>query len=324
VTLVGWRMSLPVGSRLYDLKIPLRSDVSLSRYSTFRIGGAARFFSEPTSLEELQALVDFARAENLPFLVIGKGSNILFPDEGFPGLVVTLIHFQPNRIVFDRERETVTASSGVGLYRLALAARDAELGGTEFLSHIPGTLGGALVMNAGFSRFRGKKMEIGERVEEVLVLTPEGELRRLGPEEIDFQYRRTRLEGLVVLEVRLKLHRARRGDIQAEIEANFSYRNRVQDLRYPSAGSVFKNPSSEQGSSGQLIEKVGLKGKRIGGAMISERHANFIVNVDSARATDVQELIHLAQERVVENFGVSLEPEIRIIESPERLIENKL
>ena len=306
-------MNLPVGLRISDLKIQLRSDVSLSRYSTFQIGGPARFFSEPNTTHELQSLLDFARTEELPLLVIGKGSNLLFPDEGFPGLVVTLIHFEPHRIVFDQEQECVTASGGVNLYRLALAARDAGLGGVEFLSHIPGTLGGALVMNAGFSRFRGRKMEIGDLVEEVKVLGPEGELRRLGREELSFAYRKTNLDGVVVVEARLKLYRAKPEEIQAQIQASFDYRNRVQDLRYPSAGSVFKNPEGKQGSSGQLIEKVGLKGKRIGGAMISDRHANFIVNTGGAKASDVLALIAAAQEKVFEKFGVHLEPEIRII-----------
>lgn len=308
-------MNLPVGLKISDLKIPLRSDVSLSRYSTFQIGGPACFFSEPSTVDELQGLLDFARAEELPFLVIGKGSNVLFPDEGFQGLVVTLIHLEPHSLVFDQAKESVTASAGVNLYRLALAARDAGLGGVEFLSHIPGTLGGALVMNAGFSRFPGRKMEIGDLVEEVTVLGPEGELRRLSREELRFAYRKTNLEGLIVVEARLKLSRAKPEAIQAEIRASFEYRNRVQDLRYPSAGSVFKNAEGKQDSSGQLIEKVGLKGKRIGGAMISDRHANFMVNVGGARASDILELISLAQKKVFETFEVRLEPEIRIIKS---------
>ncbi|MBI4115284.1 MAG: UDP-N-acetylmuramate dehydrogenase [Candidatus Omnitrophica bacterium] len=308
-------MSLPVGSKVPGLKIPLRFDVPLSRYSTIQIGGNAKFFSEPKSIEELQGLLEFARESDLPILGIGKGSNILFPDDGFPGLVITFIHFEPNKIVIDQDRETVTASSGVSLYRLALASRDAGLGGAEFLSHIPGTVGGALVMNAGFSRFPGKKMEIGELVEEVTVLTPEGEIKNLSQGELEWDYRKTNLDGLIVLAGRLKLHRAPTEAVTKEIQESFSYRNRVQDLRYPSAGSVFKNPAGAQGSSGQLIEKVGLKGKKIGGAMISDKHANFIVNTGGARASDVLDLISLVQEKVLEAFGVHLEPEIRIIQN---------
>jgi UDP-N-acetylmuramate dehydrogenase len=309
-------MSLPVESKSFGLKTLLRFDVPLFRYSTFQIGGPARYFSEPSSVEEIEALLEFARSEELPVLTIGKGSNLLFPDEGFPGLVMTLIRFEPKKILFDEEQCTVTASSGVNLYRLAMACREACLGGIEFLSHIPGTLGGALVMNAGFGRFPGQPMEIGDRVEEVTVLTPEGELRKLGAGEVEFRYRETNLDPFIILEARLKLYKARREEIQAEIRSNFNYRNRVQDLRYPSAGSVFKNPSGAPGSSGQLIDKVGLKGERVGGAMISERHANFIVNTGGAKASDVLALIQLAQAKVFEAFGVRLEPEIRRITAP--------
>jgi UDP-N-acetylmuramate dehydrogenase len=311
-------MNSPVDSKVSGLKAPLRFDVPLSRYSTIQIGGNARYFSEPASLDELTALLDFVREEDLPLLGIGKGSNILFPDEGFPGLVMTFIHFEPNKIVCDVERCVVTVSSGVNLYRLALAARDAGLGGVEFLSHVPGTVGGALMMNAGFSRFPGQKMEIGGSVEEVTVLTRTGQIRRLAREEIEFGYRRTNLEGFVILECRLKLFRRKPEEIQKEITASFDYRNRVQDLRYPSAGSVFKNPGGNQGSSGQMIEKASLKGKKIGRAMISDRHANFIVNLGGAKASEVLELIRLAQEKVFEKFAVRLEPEIRIIKSSDK------
>ena len=297
----------------FDLKVPIRTEVPLHRYSTIQIGGDARFFSEPTNLEELESLLEFARAEDLPLIGIGKGSNILFSDEGFPGLVITFIHYEPTRIVFNEKEESVTASSGVNLYRLALAARDAGFGGVEFLSHIPGTLGGALMMNAGFSRIPGEKKEVGNLVEEVTVLTPDGLIRRLNREELTFHYRKSSLEGYIILEARLKLYPAKSEAVQFEIEACFSYRNRVQDLRYPSAGSVFKNPGGSQGSAGQLIEQVGLKGHRIGNAMISDRHGNFIVNLGGARAADVLDLIRLAQEKVFDSFEVRLEPEIRIV-----------
>lgn len=168
-------------------------------------------------------------------------------------------------------------------------------------------------MNSGFSRFPGRKMEIGDLVEAVTVMTPEGEIETLGRESLEFGYRRSNLGSAYVLSARLKLFPRTRDEIHDEIQANFSTRNRVQDVRYPSAGSVFKNPGGAFGSSGQLIDQVGLKGKRIGGAMISSRHANFIVNLGGAKASDVLQLIELAQHRVFESFGAVLEPEIRII-----------
>lgn len=306
-------MSSHDGLKTAEFKIPLRFDVPLSRYSTFQIGGPARYFSEPTNREELEVLLQFARQEKLPLLIIGKGSNILFPDEGFGGLVITFIHFEPGRITFRRKDYTVTVSCGVNLYRLALACRDREFGGVEFLSHIPGTVGGALMMNASFSRVPGKKMEIGDLVEEVNALSLEGEPVRRGREVLEFSYRKSNFEGQILLDCRLKLFHRKREEIQTEIQANFSYRNQVQDLRYPSAGSVFKNPPGNLGSSGQLIDRAGLKGRRIGGAMISPRHANFIVNLGGAKASDVLQLVELAQEKVFEAFGIHLEPEIRII-----------
>ena len=313
-------MNLPEESKILGPKTLLRSEVPLSRYSTLQIGGPARFFSEPGTREELIGLLEFARAEGLPILVMGKGSNILFPNEGFPGLVITLIHYGQNRIAFDHTFHTATVSSGVNLYRLATASRDAGLGGTEFLSHIPGTLGGAVMMNAGFSRVRGLKKEIGDLVEEVTVLAPDGQVRQLNRADLIFEYRHSNLDGFIILEAKLQLTPASPEEIQSEILANFAYRNNVQDLRYPSAGSVFKNPQASQGSSGQMIERVGLKGKRIGGAMISDRHANFIVNVGGARSGDVVELVRLAQQRVLDEFKVRLEPEIRIIQAPEHLV----
>ncbi len=313
-------MNLPDESKIPALETLLRSEVSLARYSTLQTGGPARFFSEPKTQQELIRLLQFTRSEGLPFLVIGKASNILFPDEGFPGLVITLIHFEQNRIAFDRERHTATVSSGVNLYRLATVCRDAGLGGTEFLSHIPGTLGGAVRMNAGFSRVRGVKKEIGDLVEELTVLTEDGHVCSLSRTDLIFQYRHTNLDGTIILEAKLGLTPASPEEIQSEILANFAYRNSVQDLRYPSAGSVFKNPQASQGSCGQMIEQVGLKGKRIGGAMISDRHANFIVNVGGARSADIIELVRLAQQRVWEEFAVRLEPEIQIIQTPEHLV----
>lgn len=294
-------------------KVIPRRDVSLARFSTFQIGGDAKYFAEPKNLDELKSLLEFAKSEDLPVLGIGKGSNILFPDEEFPGLVITLIHYEPTHIIFHLESTTVSVSSGVNLYRLALAARDAGFGGTEFLSHIPGTVGGALMMNAGFTRIAGEPKEIGSLVEEITALTPTGVIRHLGREEIHFHYRKSGLEGYILLEARLKLYRAKPEDIQREIEACFDYRNTVQDLRYPSVGSIFKNPGSPHGSAGQLVDRAGLKGHRVGNAMISDRHGNFIVNLGGAKAAHVTQLIHLAQEKVFEKFEVRLEPEVRII-----------
>jgi UDP-N-acetylmuramate dehydrogenase len=281
-----------------------------------QVGGPAQYFAEPTCEEELVEAIEFARHEKIPFIILGKGSNVIFPDEGYPGLVITLIHYEDNRIVFDPERPSVTASGGVHLYRFTLACRDAGLGGAEFLANIPGTVGGALVMNAGFSRFPGQSNEIGDIVEDVTVMDPEGKKERLTRNGLTFSYRRSNLDGRIVLEAKFSLWRRAYGQIEKEIRANFDYRNQKQDLRYPSSGSIFKNPPPPHPSAGQLIERMGLKGAVVGGAMVSTKHGNYIINVGRAKSSDVSALIQKIQQAVLDATEIFLEREVRIIEKP--------
>ncbi len=299
-----------------DLKVSLRPNVLLARYTTMQVGGEALYFAEPTCEDELLEAIEFARQEKISFMVLGKGSNVIFPDAGYPGLVITLIHFQDNRIEFDPENPRVTVSSGVHLYRFALACRNAGLGGAEFLANIPGTLGGAVVMNAGFSRFPGQLNEIGDLVEEVTVLSEDGSKERLARKDLAFSYRHSNLEGRIVLEAKLLLWRRKPEEIEKEIRANFDYRNRKQDLLHPSSGSIFKNPKAPNPSAGQLIEKLGLKGTRVGSAMVSEKHGNYIINCGQAKSSDVIELIEKIQKTVLDATEVFLEREVRIIEKP--------
>ena len=279
-----------------------------------QVGGPARYFAEPATQEELSELVEFARHENLPFMILGKGSNVLFPDEGFDGLVITLIHFEQEGIVFGPEEPWVTASAGIYLYRLVLACRDRGLGGSEFLANVPGTMGGALIMNAGFSRFPGQTNAIGDLVEEVYVLGDEGKKEIIPRQDLQFSYRRSNLQGRIILGGKLRLWRRKPEEIQREIRANFEDRSDKQDLRHPSSGSIFKNPLPPNPSAGELIERAGLKGSRIGGAMVSAKHGNTIVNTGGAKASDVIQLIRKIQETVLDATGISLEPEVRIIE----------
>ncbi len=281
-----------------------------------QVGGLARYFSEPKTEEELFDLLDFARHENLPYMVMGKGSNLIFPDEGFPGLVITLIHYELDKIVFDEEEPRVTASAGTYLYRLVLACRDHGLGGSEFLCNIPGTLGGALFMNAGFSRFPGQSNEIGDVIEQVTVLDEHGTKQTLHANQIEFSYRHSSLQGKIILSGTLRLWRRRPEDIQTEIRANFDYRNEKQDMKHPSSGSIFKNPGKPNLSAGQLIEKAGLKGTRVGDAMVSLKHGNYFINMGSAKCADIVQLIQKVQKSVFDATGILLEPEVRIVEKP--------
>ena len=244
-----------------------------------------------------------------------RSTNTIFPDDGFPGIVINLIHFEQNQIEFDLEKFTVKASAGIFLYRLVLACRDAGLGGTEFLANIPGTVGGAVLMNAGFSRYAGQRNEIGDLVRQVCAITPSGEKKIFDASELQFSYRHSNLENHVILWASFQLWRRPAETIQQEIKANFQYRNKEQDMRYPSSGSIFKNPLGGM-SAGCLIDKAGLKGTKIGGAMVSERHGNYIVNVGQSKSADIKALIQFVQKAVFNATGVKLEPEVRIVEKP--------
>lgn len=301
-------MNLPI-----DTKTLLRHNVRLSQYTTMQVGGTARYFAEPSTEEELLDLIDYARHENIPFMILGKGSNTIFPDEGFPGLVITLIHYEQNKISFDPDKPFVTASAGIFLYRLVLACRDHHLGGGEFLANIPGTLGGALMMNAGFSRFSGQRNEIGDIVEEVTVLHADGKKETIHRKDLQFSYRHSNLQGKIILGGTLHLWFRPADEIQSEIKANFDYRNTKQDLRHPSSGSVFKNPGGDYPSAGLLIEKCGLKGTRIGDAMVSEKHGNYFINAGEAKTSEVVQLIEKIQKAVFNATGILLEPEVRIV-----------
>lgn len=304
-------MSLPI-----DSKISLRHNVNLSQYCTMQVGGPAKYFAEPGNEEELIELIEFARNEGIPFFILGKGSNVIFQDEGYPGLVITLMRFESNRLIADSKNCFLDASSGVHLYRLAVFAKESGLGGAEFLCNVPGTLGGALIMNAGFSRHPGQSNEIGDIAWEVRVLDGDGRKYVLGRKDLKFSYRHSNLGGKVILGAKLKLWNRHREDIDREIRLNFQYRNDKQDLRHPSSGSIFKNPGTPHPAAAKLIETAGLKGKQIGGAMVSTKHANYIINTGRAKSSDIQQLIDEVQTAVFRTTGVELQREVRIIEKP--------
>jgi len=299
-----------------DLKTLLRRNVRLSQFTTMQVGGLANYFAEPSTEEELFDLIEFAKKEQLLWMILGKGSNLIFSDEGWPGLVITLIHYEQDRLHCDKEKGLASASAGIYLYRFVLACRDQGLGGAEFLANIPGTVGGALVMNAGFSRYKGQTNEIGDITEEVTVLNAEGQKEIFSRNDLVFSYRHSNLAGRVVLEGTFQLWRRPSEDIQKEIKANFDYRNSEQDLHYPSSGSIFKNPGPGLPSAWQLIDKLGLKGTRVGDAMVSVKHGNYMINAGKASSSDLVALIRKVQKAILDETGILLELEVRIIEKP--------
>ncbi len=271
--------------------------------NTWRIGGLAETVCWPESEEELREIWLKCQEQGIPFRLFGRGSNVLFPDEGLPG--VTVISTGLAQSVWDFE--WVTVGAGYSLARLSQEAADRGLTGLEFARGIPGTVGGAVVMNAG-----AHGGSIQDVLEEVKILAPEGEVQRLAKEDIQFGYRECSLrDQAIVLEGVFHLKPGDPDVIQATMSENLARRKAAQPLELPNAGSVFRNPPG--GSAGRLIEEAGWKGKRLGGAQVSSKHANFIVNQGNATARDVLALIREIQKDVHHQFGVELKTEVRYI-----------
>lgn len=292
----------------------LQRNVLLASYTTLRIGGPAAYFAEPEGEEELSRLLVWAKREGLSFFILGNGSNVIFEDAGYLGLVISMCRFRNDLIKMDFDRSQVTVSAGVSLARLVRFCQESGLAGTEFLAQIPGTVGGALVMNAGFSRYSGQRNEIGDLVMGIRALQKDGTPVMLGREDLKFSYRHSNLDKYLVLEATLKLWRRPKDQIQNEMQANHDFRKMRQNVTEPNAGSIFKNPLGLYPAAGILIEKAGLKGKRIGGIQVSGQHANYFINKGNATSKDVVQLIQEVQKAVFHAAGITLEPEIRIVQ----------
>jgi len=291
---------------------PIDWHCDLSRYTSFAIGGPAEAMVTVESYGELQALLRFLAEENIPWRIIGKGTNLLVSDAGFSGVVFRL----GGDFVAVSEREhgdgSVLVHCGAGNSLSALAMRCSERGlaGLAFACGIPGTLGGAVIMNAGAW---GK--DIGSILQTVTLVTGDGEIH-LDAGALDFSYRCckgfTRYQAkAVVAAVELRLYRGDAPAILADCKALLTKRKATQPHEHASAGSFFKNPSGN--SAGRLIEASGLKGLRVGAAMISEKHGNFLVNTGGATAADVLCLMKIVQEKVKHDSGISLEPEVHFL-----------
>jgi UDP-N-acetylmuramate dehydrogenase len=280
-------------------------DEPMERFTTFRVGGKAEAICFVEDDESLERLLTYAEKTGTPFIVAGKGSNLLVKDRGVKGLVIIL---RGKLALFERTgEETVLAGAGLHLADFLKACRQEGLAGLEFLAGIPGTVGGAVAMNAG-----AWGMETGDAVNEVEMVLPSGERVTRNRSNLHFSYRRFAMpEGAVI--VRAGFHgTAENPALVAEKMSRYlELRKKTQPVESASAGSVFRNPPDDY--AGRLIESVGLKGVVIGGAMISAKHANFIVNTGGATAGDVIALMELARQKVKEKRGVDLEPEIRIV-----------
>ncbi|RRK11430.1 UDP-N-acetylmuramate dehydrogenase [Lactiplantibacillus garii] len=284
--------------------IEIKKDESLSHYTNTKTGGPADFVAFPKSISEAKALIEYANREQVPLTVIGNASNLIVKDGGIRGLTMILtkmnqIHASENHVV---------AEAGAALIATTKVACRASLTGLEFAAGIPGSVGGAVFMNAG--AYGG---EISEVVEEVTVLTREGQLKTLSNADLDFGYRHSTVQDYddTVVTATFALKPGDQTKIQARMDELNTLRAAKQPLEWPSCGSVFKRPTGY--FTGKLIHDAGLQGHRIGGAEVSKKHAGFIINVDHATATDYMDMIHYVQKVVFEKFGVHLQTEVRII-----------
>ena len=278
----------------------------MARHTTMRVGGPAEILFSPASEGELLFAVREAKRAGAPFRIIGNGSNLLVLDGGLPGLTIRLGEAF-SKISVDGNQ--IRAQAGALLSRVAAAARDASLTGLEFASGIPGSAGGGMAMNAG--AYGGQLSDVFEGCR---ALDPEtGIISALGSAEMALGYRESAAlsRGLIVTEAAFRLTAGDRSAIQAKMDDLSARRREKQPLNLPSAGSTFKRP--EGYFAGALIEQAGLKGLRVGGACVSEKHAGFVVNDRNATARDVLDLIRLVQARVLEHSGVRLETEVRIL-----------
>lgn len=280
----------------------IKADEPMAKHTTFRVGGNADFFVEAGSPEELSNIIKYLKQTERSYLILGNGSNLLVGDKGYEGVVLHL-GSRFNRI--EMEGNTVTAQAGALLSAVSKAAARAGLTGLEFASGIPGTVGGAVVMNAG--AYGGEMKQV---VSKVTVMTEEGEILELDNDTMEFGYRTSIIKNrpFIALEAQLTLMPGEMAEIQEKMEDFAARRKSKQPLEYPSAGSVFKRP--EGYFAGKLIMDAGLRGYRIGGAQVSEKHCGFIINLGNATAADISELIDEVTERVKEQFSVTLEPEV--------------
>ena len=276
----------------------------LKQYTYTKVGGAADYLAFPRNQYELKRIVTFANAQEIPWMVLGNSSNIIVRDGGIEGFVIMFDHFHDIRV----NGYVIEAEAGAKLIDVTHVARYHSLTGFEFACGIPGSIGGAVYMNAG--AYGG---EIAHILQSCKVLTPEGEIKTLTAEELAFGYRHSKIQetGDVVISAKFALAPGNYDQIDQEMARLTHLRELKQPLEYPSCGSVFKRPVGH--FAGQLISEAGLKGHRIGGVVVSEKHAGFMINVDHGTAKDYEDLIAHVIATVEKSSGVTLEREVRII-----------
>jgi UDP-N-acetylmuramate dehydrogenase len=277
-------------------------DVPMARYTWMKVGGPADFYIEPEDKNDLISLVEYFRTHSYSYMLLGRGSNVLISDEGIRGAVINI---ENSLSGLRREHDLVFAEAGVRLTKFVDFCIQNDLAGVEMLAGIPGTIGGAVAMNAG-----AHGGEIADHLVEVEILH-DGIVQRVKKDEESFAYRRSRFAENVVLGASFQLLHGDKEKLSATRREFILKRNETQPLEYPNLGSMFKNPPNTHAA--KLIEQAGLKGKRVGDAQVSEKHANFIINLGNAKAADIVKLVDLVQRTVYQNSGLKLELEVKMV-----------
>jgi UDP-N-acetylmuramate dehydrogenase len=297
-----------------DVEVPtdclIKSDVSLKGLTTWKVGGLAQWYLEPKTVAQAQSGLAWAREADLPITIIGAGSNLLISDRGLAGLVICTRHLHYVDTQFDRDTQSIVADGGKMVASLSWQAARRGWGGMEWAAGIPGTIGGAVVMNAGAH---------GHSTQEILVSTDvlnlDGSIETLSNADLDYSYRTSNLQGglpRIVLSAKFQLPAVGNAEeIKAQTFRDLEKRHSKQPYDRPSCGSVFRNPSPQYAAV--LIEGLGLKGYRIGDAEVSTLHANFIINRKDATASDIRELIYYVQSQVKAAHAIELEPEVKML-----------
>ncbi len=279
---------------------------SLELHTTYKVGGTCKYFITPETVNELIDLIKYLKEKNIKYMILGNGSNSIFSSKEYDGVIINLTNINTMEIKEDK----IYVEAGYQLIKLSMDALNNSLSGLEFAAGIPGNIGGAIFMNAG-----AYKSDMSNLVETVTFLDENLELKTLTKDELNFSYRKSLFQSkpeYIIISTVLKLEKGNQEEIKALMDKRKGRRIESQPLEYPSAGSVFRNPS-EDIFAGKLIEDLGLKGYTIGGAQISEKHANFIINVGGATGEDIKALIDLVKLKVKEKYNIDLHVEQRFI-----------
>lgn len=289
-------------------KEKIKQNEPMKEHTSFKIGGPADFFVKVNSVEELKEILQFCKIYKIPLTIIGNGSNLLVSDKGIKGIVIKIELKQLQIKNIDEEKIEVTVDDGVQLGFLAQRLLKEEISGFEELSGIPGTIGGAVVMNAGA---HGKEMK--DIITEVTAIDYDGNIYVFTNEQAKFTYRHSKFldEKYIILQVKLLLEKGKREEIKAKMDEYAKYRKEKQPIEYPSAGSTFKRGTDF--ITAKLIDDAGLKGYSIGGAKISEKHAGFVINTGNATAQDVLNLVEYVKDTIYKKFGKKIELEIKFL-----------